>query len=349
MQLFGFDLTGHLGLILVTLAAIALYIASRSAADALVGGTAPTPGRLAFGQWLPIAAVALGAMFLNQPAIAVGVIFATSVASLSLAAGTVIFLQPMLAPPGARRAWPMILPAALLAFLAGFHGALTGLHAVILAVEGIIVLMLWNDRNIHRVGAFTDAAPSLPISHRRRIPLRIAQLILAAALAAIGAWAMVRGADRASHLSAAASTGLLSATLLSPLLILPMLGSGVDLAHRRQSDIAVSSQVGVVLLNLCALVPLIIVFSYARGYAFQHTEHLVFWQHLFHVESAPGNAVPFPLAPWRVDAVLLIVLGLFCLPVALGKWTWSKMDGLALIGGYAAYLLLAMAMGVRAV
>lgn len=349
MQFPGFDLVSHLGLVLLLLAAIALYIASRSAADALAGGAIPTPGRLALGQWLPIAVVALVAMVLHFPAIAVGIIFATSVASLSLAAGIVVFMQPMLAPPVARWAWPLLLPAALLAFLAGFQGELTGLHAVILAIEGMFALLLWNGPHASRPGAGVDIPPPLSARRRRGMPLRLVQFVLAIALAVIGAWAMVHGADRTTHLSATASMGLLAATLLSPLLILPMLGAGVDLAHQHRSDIAVSSQVAVVLLNLCALIPLIVAVSYGQSYASAHAGPWMFLRDWFQARSASSAAVPFPLAPWRVDAVLLIVLGLFCLPVALGKWTWSKRDGLALIGGYAAYLLLTMAMGARAV
>src|SRR3954469_14653588 len=191
MHLFGQQIHLAPGIALIIAAGITLYIASRAAADALVGGRTNAPGRMAVGHWLPIAAVALAAMVLRRSEIAVGVVLATSVASLSLAIGAVTFLAPPAVPAIARRTWPMILPAAMLAFLAGFHGALTMQHAVFLAIEGGVVLVLWNDRRGIAKTADEVAAPRAP----RFSPLNVFQLLLASALAAIGAWCGVHGAD----------------------------------------------------------------------------------------------------------------------------------------------------------
>jgi Ca2+/Na+ antiporter len=347
MQFLGSDLAGSIGLVLVALAGFALYIASRAAVDALVDMRFPTPGKLAIGHWLPIAAVALGAMLLNRPEIAVGVIFATSVASLSLGVGAVTFLHPSTPPSAARRTWPLALPTAMMAFLAGFRGELTAIHAVVLAAQGIIVCVVWNDPT--PISGPVQVIRADPSPRSRSVIFRFIQLILAVALAAVGAWAAVRGVDRASHTSEIASTGLLAATLLSPLLVLPMLGSGVDLAHREQSGVAISADVGVVLLNIGVLLPMIIGVSYLRHYLVQNGHDLPLVQSVFHVElSEPPAAVPFALAAWRVDVVALIALSLFLVPVSIGKWALSKFDGLALIAGYAAYLLLVVTIGVRA-
>jgi len=283
---------------------------------------------------------------LNRPEVAVGVIFATSVAILSLATGVVTFLHPMVKAP-TKRAWAMVLPAAMLVFLAGFQGELTLFHAIILAVEGALALLLWKDSAPRPVELSSKKMEPLSTRQSRHPWLRALQFLLAVILASMGAWAAVRGVDRASHVSEVASVGLLSATLLSPLLVLPMLGTGVELANRDQSGIAISSQVGVVLLNLCALVPLIVGFSDLRLYLLSHAGHLAVVEYIFHVQGTPPTAVPFALAAWRVDVVAIIALGLFFLPVALGKWTWTKIEGLGLIVGYAAYLLLAMMIGVR--
>jgi Ca2+/Na+ antiporter len=57
--------------------------------------------------------------------------------------------------------------------------------------------------------------------------------------------------------------------------------------------------------------------------------------------------MPFPLAAWRVDTVLLIVLGLLLIPVSLGRLTLRKPEGVALAVLYAAYLLVSTALAIR--
>jgi len=308
---------------------VALYIAARSAADALLGGQAPRAARLAIGNWMPIVVVALAAVLLNQPTVAIGVIFATSVASLTLGVGTIVLLansvpSPISPPPLAlRNAWPMILPSALLVFLAGFRGELTVLHAVVLAVQGIIVLIICNDRR---------SPASLPAS-KYRWP-RTIQFILSVGLAGIGAWSVLHGMEQASHANEAANPGLLAATFLSPLLLLPLLGGGVDLVHRGLAEVAANACVGLTLLNICALVPMLIAVSYAAS-------RIKF--------LTPGGPLQLPLVVWRVDVVALIVLGLFLMPVGLGRWKLSRMQGLGLIGGYAAYLALSLLLGTTPV
>jgi Ca2+/Na+ antiporter len=305
------------GLMLVVAGGVALYISSRAGADALRSRVGDSPGRMAVGLWMPIGVVALLAMRVNRPEIAIGVIFATSVASLSLVVGAVTFLSPPMIPVMGKGIWPTVVPAGMLAFLAGFRGELNWVHASVLALEGVVVLWVWRGPT-----ALEKSADKT--GEKRFWMLRVVQFVLAIGLAGIGAWAGVRGTERTSELSEVASAGLLSATLLSPLLVLPMLGAGIDLAHRGKSATAVTAEIGVVLLNLCLLLPVVVGVGYWRGTA----------------------AVPFPLAVWRVDVVAVIALALFLLPVSQGRWRLNKSNGLALILGYVMYLLLATTLGV---
>jgi hypothetical protein len=59
------------------------------------------------------------------------------------------------------------------------------------------------------------------------------------------------------------------------------------------------------------------------------------------------DGVPYPMAAWRLDTVILVVLGLVVLPVALGRWTLSRRDGLLLVIAYALYLTLTAILGRR--
>jgi hypothetical protein len=176
--------------------------------------------------------------------------------------------------------------------------------------------------------------------------LGVIQFVLAVALAGIGAWAACHGMEQASHANEAASPGLLAATFLSPLLLLPLLGAGVDLVHRGQAETAASACVGLTLLNMCALAPILIVISYVRGFAAEHVKTVrPFIQRLL----IDGGPVQLPLGVWRVDVVALIVLGLYLLPVGLGRWKLSRTAGIGLIGGYAAYLALTLLLGAKPV
>jgi hypothetical protein len=51
---------------------------------------------------------------------------------------------------------------------------------------------------------------------------------------------------------------------------------------------------------------------------------------------------PLYFAPsvWRVDATFLMVLGMWLLPVSVGRWMPGRAEGVGLIVCYAAYLVL---------
>jgi hypothetical protein len=258
-----------------------------------------------------------------------GLIFSTAIACLSLATGAVAFMGVSNLSPAMRRSWAMLVPAALLAFLAGFRASVSLFNAGILAIQGVCVLLLWHDAS----APTSVLDPATPTG--REPTFRAAQLLLGLLLAAVGSWFAMHGIDRVAAGSEFASTGLLTTTLLSPLLVLPIIGTGTELAQRNESATAVSSQVGIALLNICGLFPMVVVADAMQKMVAQRSISL---------NSLTG--FPFPLAVWRVDVVMLIALGLFLLPVAIGRWSISKLQGVGLMVGYALYLGLAIVIGV---
>src|SRR5687767_3903514 len=81
------------GTALIAVGGLLLYAASRAAADALAGADPRKPGWRALGHCLPVLAVALLSLYPGiarpdaeggRPQIAVGLVFSTSVACLSL-------------------------------------------------------------------------------------------------------------------------------------------------------------------------------------------------------------------------------------------------------------------------
>ena len=318
------------GLPLIVAAGAAMYIASKALSDAMTDGVANRPGRLAIGQWLPIATLAVAAAAINRTDIAVGLIFSTAVATLSLALGSVSFVGSVPMATSTHRTWAMLVPAGLLVFLVGFRTTISPFGAGVMLLQGLCVLLLWTDRTSPATEEVSQSGSGLAF--------RFIQFLLAIALAGIGAWMALHGIDQVALNSEFASAGLLTATLLSPLLVLPIIGTGTELAQQKQSTTAVSSQVGVALLNACVLLPLVVLTSYARQFLDQK-----------HAATLQFIPVTFPLAVWRVDVIIFIALGLFLLPVAIGRWSIRRLQGLGLMLGYVLYLALSILIGVRRV
>jgi Ca2+/Na+ antiporter len=162
---------------MLLLAAGGWYAAARVGVGALSAGRT-SPGRRAIAYLLPTAAAVLVALIARRPEIAVGVIFAGSVACLTLVLGIVTLaargvrmsraygpgfdvvplhnaaggatlvrradLQPT---PERRRVWAFILPVAIIALLIGFRGRIEWLQAFVLMLQGLALLHVWDDRS----------------------------------------------------------------------------------------------------------------------------------------------------------------------------------------------------------
>jgi Ca2+/Na+ antiporter len=307
------------GEILLVGGVVLQYIATRFSM-AVVGRTdGSAPGRLAVAQWLPILATAIAAVAMRMPEMAICLVFGSSVASLSLVLGMTSYVAPVSPPMPERRLWAMVLPAAIFLLLAGFRGKFTWLHAVMLLVMGAAFLAVWAER---------PDPLTMPPESRDERPAALGFLIPAILLAALGAAVTIYGTFRSG--SRVLTPDLLAATILSPLLLLPTLGSGTMLAQNGHTDRAVTALSGTVLLNLCLLLPAIILIEYAIG-----------WHH------GQAQPVPFPLITWRLDSVLLVVLGFALMPLAFGRWIPERIESVLLIIVYAAYLISETALSAK--
>ena len=334
-------------LAIFALAGVALYAASRTAAAALAGHSLARPGWRAVGHWLPIAVTALVAAARGRPEIGVTLAFATSVASLAFVLGVLNYLAPMEALPPTRRAWPFVLPAALLALIAGFSGNFSWIHALAMALLGGALLSTWRDPALgepeQEEPPFADGPDAPPRTHPKWVAA--AELVLAMAVAGVGGWAAVSGAARAAAATRVFSPGLIAVVILGPLVTLPMLNPGPPERARANTASMASTLVAVVLLNLCALLPLLTCVWYLRtGFQAPAGAASGF---SFSAFAEAARPLPYPLAAWRVDAVVLTVLGFVLVPVSLGRWELGRWEGAGLILGYAMYLILEAAVTVR--
>lgn len=310
-----------LDLIFLLGALVAFYISSRAAADALDSSDAPSPGRQALGYALPVAAVALGAAAAGHTHLAVAVVFSTSVAALMLVAALCILVAP--SPQiAARNAWTLFLPAALMAWIVGFGANLSWLAIAALLIEGVVILIAWNRPEP------ADAATAPSARRGSSMILRVLQLLLCLLLAVIGVWAIIHAGSYVTRHSYFVTGGLFASVVIAPLLALPMIGAGVAQVQRGQLHIALGSQIGVALLNVCLILPLVGV----TAWVFHHQQ--------------PMAAIP--LGTWRIDAVALVVLGLLLLCLGTRILHPTKLLGGILLIGYLAYLMLCLraALGV---
>jgi Ca2+/Na+ antiporter len=336
--------------------------------EALAGDDEPAPRARALGHWLPIALVATLAALARQPEIAVGVLFATSVAAMSLVLGVVGLTAdraassraggfPVIETDGGRafavrpddvesasrerRAWGFLLPVAILCLIAGFRGSLQPQHGVALLLEALVILMLWRDARDGR-----QRAPSEAGLTRRAI-----ELALATALALLTAFAAIRATRDVSDHIGVASALPVTAWMVAPSLVLPMIGSGMHVARRWNYSAVVSTSVCVTILNLCVALPLVIAIWNARGAPPRMLQTLAPVQVATTqptTRASRGAAVveeaakplPYPISVWRVDTVILVLLGLMLLPMSFGRWSPGRGDGYVLVFVYLAYMWL---------
>jgi Ca2+/Na+ antiporter len=337
--------------VLMLLGSTGLYIASRAAVDALGRfdgpsgglGRMPSPGLIALGHWVPIVALAGLATARGLSHVALGIVFGSSVAALSLAMGLVTYLVPPSSLPLSRRAWPFLLPGVMVPLLGGFAGQLTGLHALILLVLGAIAWSIWRG-SAGEMNPAEALAAALPVPNAAAngaasrgaanfLVLRVIQWLLAVGLALLGARMTLIGAAGAEAHSRVLSAGLLATAVFSPLIVLPIIASGTDLAHHGRSGDAAAALIGLVMLNLFALLPMVILFWYvhASGQVSYQAGLLAFWARL--------EPLPLPMALWRIDLVILTIIALVMIPVALGRWALGRLESAGLVFGYVAYLL----------
>ena len=299
------------------------YVAARMAIGAVARGDESTPGRLALAQWLPIAATAFAAEAIGHAQMALALIFGSSVAAMSLVLGMTLYVGPMKRITARSRIWPMVLPVAILLALAGFRAFLTWYHAIMLLAIGAAILAVWLEK------VPSDEPPPVAATSPPADWL-IWLLFPSLVLAAVGALVTLRGVLEAPP--SPTSPELLATIILSPLLLLAALGSQSMLAQHGHTDQAITSICGTVLLNLCVLLPGLILSEFFIG--------------KYHHVSQP---LPFPLIEWRLDAMLLVMLGFALVPMALGRWLPRRLEALLLVLVYIAYLAAQVLLFLRVV
>jgi len=323
--------------------AVLLYVASRFAAQ-MLGGRNDSPGGMALGYWIPIAAAVIVAIFMRRGDWALSIIFATSVGCLSLLLGSICLLSPNSeASAPYRRFWPFVLPAALLALLVGFAGHLNWHHAVVLLIEGGVLLFVWQEISDGETAANEKIGPGRPLEKESGI-FRAVNVGLCVLMAGVGAIAGDLGARGISRDFSELPNMTIVVAMLSPILMFPMLTGAAALARKDRASEAVTAGIVVVLLNLCLLLPAAVLLWYpAQAMSGDSIRTIHFDLGAFRNASP----LPFGWITWRVDSVVLVVLSFALFPAAMGRWKLGRFEGLTLIAAYGVYVLMETAASLR--
>jgi Ca2+/Na+ antiporter len=330
---------GGSGKVPLIIGAVLLYAASRASVDA-IAEVGASPGKRAVGHFFPIAAAAILATLMREGGLALSIIFSTSVAALSLVLGSIVLVSPEVAtPPTVRRLWPFVLPAALLTLLAGFAGRLTWIHAIVLLAEGAVLLLAWTELSRREASAEPQNRPA-----PAHLLLRNVNLVICLGLSGLGGAAAILGAVQVSQHLPALTAQTTVVAVLAPLLVAPMLVAGAAIPQQQRSWITTTTAVGLALLNLCLLLPATILLWYLI-----HARNFDLGVKLgLRTDPLPTSPpLIFTMITWRVDNVVLILLGFMLVPVALGRWRLGRAEGITLVGLYVVYILMEAAAGAR--
>jgi hypothetical protein len=229
----------------------------------------------------------------------------------------------------------------------GFSGQFTWVHALAMLVLGGAVYSAWREavaRGESRAMPLAGVADAQPPARPWAI---LAEVLLAAALAAVGGWAAVslacarRGDDPARLHAPRRRRGP------HPLLALPMLSSvAPDKAGAHSSSMA-STLVAVALLNLCGLLPLLTIIWHLTAGASASAAVAERVLPLRDVRDHRRRGDALPPGHLALDAVVLTVLGMAhgaggAGPLGAGRW-----EAIGLVAGYALYLALSAAVSVK--
>lgn len=313
-------------------AVVAWYFAVRALADLLARARGRSLLRAA-SAWIPVVLLVSAAMAVGDLPLAIGAVFASSVACLSLVLGSVMIASDTTSISDShQREWSFVLPVAIVMLLIGLKAQFAVVHVLVLVVLAMVLGLVWSDRN--RV---YPAEPIESTEPRQLDPLwKITlQLLLAIGVCAVAALMAIHATSGIAAQWRLPSSGFVAAVLIGPALTLPLVGIGTQMAHERRQGEVLSTIVALVLLNLLVLLPGLVLARWVQTREYQQIADVS-----NRIELLSKPVMTFPHQLWRVDTLMLVVLGMALVPMSLGRWTPGRLEGLALIAAYAVYLLM---------
>ncbi len=278
---------------------------------------------------LPVIGVAGAFVAMGFGGMSIALLCTASVLMLTLGLGVSAastFSNDGISAPSLR----LLMPPAACVFVIGFQGELTLAHALAIAV--IAGLALWS-------------APR-PIPAASRTTEAIIPLIIGIVITIGGAILVTRGAGIFMRGVSSIVVTPVVVLLVAPAMLLSLLGLLATEARRGGGSSAIDTVSGFVIACLGGSALVIVIAHLMRAVAVRTAATML---PSTQPTTAPSDvaALVIPMATWRVDSVLLVVLSALLIPVGTGHIRLGKVEGLALIGLYLLYASVATHTGAR--
>lgn len=339
---------------LLAAAALCGCLASWGLSHALrVGGRQSVGPAAAMVDWLPVALCVLVAILMGQPTVAVTLIYATSLAAVTIVLGVALLFTPHAEDTAEMQpaaAWSSILslglPMLLLVWLIGFSGNVTPASALALLIAALATLDAWaHDKPDPAAGP--TAGRTVTVSGS----FRLIEAGVALMLGLVGAWAAVAFTQQAADPLRHISCELLVVMPLGPLLLLPLFSRAAANAGHGRPNSSVALAMGFVVLNMGLLLPMTAVARHlvppvlAAVEPGATTAPATTAAVAAAVEFSPHmSLLGIPLLLWRLDNMLLVLVALAMFGVRLGYYRPQRQMGMALLLVYAGYFMMTIVM-----
>lgn len=312
-------------LVLIVLAALGLYVGVR-----LLWAAVPWAG---LWRGVVMATPVIGLALYHTPSapgVAVATLISAAVLALTLGLGVSTIDLPVPEADGSPTL-RTLLPLVAVTCLLGFHGELEWWHAAALAAVG--GLTLWSADGERR----TRRGPATPIL-----------ALPAAVLIAAGLVGLLWGVTLFTSLGRASGYTPVIVLLTVPAVLLALLGLLTSEAREHLPETPHETVVGVAIACLGIGLPIVILAALGfeaiawKSMAISPPTHSLATQPVMSaIVSATQPATPppviMPLATWRIDAVLLVVVAVLLLPIGFGRFKIGRAEGAWLIVLYLAY------------
>lgn len=314
--------------------AVMLIIAALSASSAMGESLL----RRSFGFSVASAGMTLGAACLGQADVVLATTLGSAVCALALGIGThTLWGRATDLSDEDRRGWALMLPVALVALMMGFQGRLSLNSALILLLLAGGVLPVFTEQATPHLPEGEPEAPAQqPPPHR----VHRARLVLAILLAGLAGWGATHAATQIGATTRGLSPSMLAGSVLATVSVIPILLYAMMQTNPQGIMRGIGAMVVTSMINICLILPLAILIWHVR----QKLPMSAIASTTAPVDTPAVLApMPFPLGIWRVESVMVVILGVAIMPIAIGRMKLGQAHGTALLGAYVIYLVMVRA------
>ena len=261
---------------------------------------------VAFGTSAPELLVSVQSVLDGVPGLALGNVVGSNTANVLLVLGVPALIAPMVtAGEDTRASYLQMLAATVLFIALCWLGTLTWLSGLVL-LAGLVAMLVWSFLQARRARAEADVEGADPSLSRAKIAIYLGLGLLGLPL---GAHLLITGATEIAK-TFGLSDSVIGLTLVAVGTSLPELATTVVAAWKRQSDVALGNVIGSNMFNLLGILG---------------------------IAALVG---PIPVDPQFLSFDLWIMAGaaLLLAPFVFLGWTISRLWGVLLTAGYAAYV-----------